>query len=60
MTETKEKRMSKNEIMIETVKGFARLPKDARQFVLGYMVAMENRPTRESRKPVEPEEKRTA
>lgn len=52
--------MSKNEIMIETVKGFARLPKDARQFVLGYMVAMENRPTRESRKPVEPVEKRTA
>lgn len=35
--------MSKNEIMIEAVKEFVQLPPDARQFVLGYMVARQNK-----------------
>lgn len=49
--------MSKNEIMIEAVKEFVQLPPDARQFVLGYMVAIENGPAKRCE---EPEEKKTA
>lgn len=45
--------MSKNEIMIETVKGFAKLTPEARQFVLGYMVAIENGPAKKEAGPKE-------
>ena len=45
--------MSKNEIMIEAVKEFVQLPPDARQFVLGYMVAIENGPAKRCEKPEE-------
>lgn len=45
--------MSKNEIMIEAVKEFVQLPPDARQFVLGYMVAIENGPAKKEAGPNE-------
>ena len=52
--------MNKRDLVAATTRDFSRLPYEAQQFVLGYMVARANCPARTAQTPDTPEQKKPA